>query len=144
MLTINPSEVIWTILGFFALYFLLKRFLYDPLIRLMDERNAKVQAGLDEEKAALDALQAQQERLKQGREESRGEARALLDRARQQDEQRHDERIREARSAAQQAGADAQSRADALYEQAEGRLREQREELASALAERLFSEGNKA
>ncbi len=144
MLTINPSEVIWTLLGFLALYFLLKRFLYTPLIRLMDERNAKIQAGLDDEQGALDALSAQKERLEQGREESRGEARAILNEARRQDEQKHDERMRAAQDRARQTQAEAQQRADALCEQASARLHEQGEELASALAERFFSEGNKA
>ena len=144
MLTINPSEVIWTVLGFLALYFLLKRFLYGPIIRLMDERNAKIQAGLDDEKDALDEVQAQLRRLEQGKEECRGDARALLDEARKQDEQLHDERLRAARSAAQQAQEDARARADELCRLASDQLHEQGEELASALAERLLHEGNKA
>ena len=55
MLSINPSELIWTILSFFALLFLLNRFLYKPLVRFMDERRARIDAGLNEEAAALSA-----------------------------------------------------------------------------------------
>ena len=31
MLSINISELIWTIINFFLLFFLLKRFLFDPV-----------------------------------------------------------------------------------------------------------------
>ena len=44
MLTVNPSEVIWTILCFLALYFVLKRFLFDPLVAFM-ERTVKIIAS---------------------------------------------------------------------------------------------------
>ena len=144
MLTINPSEVIWTILGFLALYFLLKRFLYGPLIRHMDERDAKIRAGLDDERDALDALDAQKAVLEQGRQESLGQARTILNEAGRQDEELHEQRLREAQSAAQQAETEAEARSEALCEQAAAQLREQGEELASALAEHFFKEGNKA
>ena len=38
MLSINISELVLTVISFFLLLFLLKHFLYDPLIRFMDER----------------------------------------------------------------------------------------------------------
>ena len=69
MLSINPSELIWTVLGFLVLLFLLKRFLYDPLTRFMDERSARVQAGLDERRRMEDTLQANALRLDGVRDE---------------------------------------------------------------------------
>ena len=56
MLSINPSELIWTILGFFALLFLLNQFLYKPIVRFMDERRARIDAGLNEEEGPRSAL----------------------------------------------------------------------------------------
>ena len=44
MLSINISELIWTIINFFLLFFLLKRFLYDPIIRFTDARRARIDA----------------------------------------------------------------------------------------------------
>ena len=35
MISINLSELIWTIINFFLLMFLLKRFLYTPILRFM-------------------------------------------------------------------------------------------------------------
>ena len=33
MLSINASELIWTIINFFLLFFVLKHFLFDPLLK---------------------------------------------------------------------------------------------------------------
>ena len=58
MLSINFSELFWGIFNFFLLLFLLNRFLYKPLIKFMDDRKARIDAGLDEEKKALEEEQA--------------------------------------------------------------------------------------
>ena len=55
MLSINISELIWTIINFFLLYFVLKRFLFTPVCRLLDERQEKIDASLNEEKQAQEA-----------------------------------------------------------------------------------------
>ena len=44
-MSINVSEVIWTIVCFFALLFVLKKFLFDPLIRFMEQRQAAIDQG---------------------------------------------------------------------------------------------------
>ena len=64
-MSINVSEVIWTIINFVVLYFLLNHFLYKPVRRFVEQRNAKIQAGLDEEAAAQKALDAQEQQLQQ-------------------------------------------------------------------------------
>ena len=46
-MSINVSEVIWTIVCFFALLFVLKKFLFDPLIRFMEQRQATIDQGLE-------------------------------------------------------------------------------------------------
>ena len=69
MLSINISELVLTAISFFLLFFLLKRFLYDPLLRFMDERNARIEEGLDAEKQALAAVQANEMLLEAKRKE---------------------------------------------------------------------------
>ena len=100
MLTINPSELIWTVLGFLALYFLLKRFLYAPLVRFMDERAARVQAGLDERRGMDAALEENARRLDERHEQVERESRGLLDERRRADEQRRAESVQQARQRA--------------------------------------------
>ena len=58
MLSINISELIWTIINFFLLYFLLKRFLYKPICEHMDARQARIDAGLAKERDHPELLQA--------------------------------------------------------------------------------------
>ena len=63
MLSINISELIWTIINFFLLYFLLKHFLYKPVIRFLDARQARLDAALEEENKARAALEENRERI---------------------------------------------------------------------------------
>ena len=46
-MSINISELIWTVICFLVLLFVLKKLLYDPIIRVMDARNAEVEGGLE-------------------------------------------------------------------------------------------------
>ena len=142
MLTINPSETIWTILGFLALLFLLKRFLYDPILRVMDERRARIDAGLNEEKRAQEALDAESRQLEALREEQLDVARRQLREEQQRDEQQRSAAIKDARMAALRLGEESKESARTLLAQTEQRLQEQGQELASVLAERLLNAGN--
>jgi F-type H+-transporting ATPase subunit b len=63
-MTIQISLVIWTIIGFVTLSFILDRFLFKPLLKVMDERNEKIktaeanrQAELERREKTLKALE---------------------------------------------------------------------------------------
>lgn len=142
MLSINPSEVIWTILSFLALYFLLRHFLYDPLIRFMDDRRARIDAGLEEERSARAALDEEDRLLVERREESLQQARLRLAEEKSAGEQRRSEAQSHARAAAGQAAEQGREEARQLREKTERSLAERREELADYLAQRLLNEGN--
>ena len=142
MLSINPSELIWTIIGFFALYFLLSRFLFRPLVSFMDARRARIDAGLNEEKQAQDALQQDAERLEQCREEELLEARRQLSEEKDRDELRRAETVGQARKAAASLREQGQREADALRENTEREVALRGDELAERLAERLLNTGN--
>ena len=142
MLSINPSELIWTIIGFFALYFLLSRFLFRPLVSFMDERRARIDAGLNEEKQAQDALKEDAERLEQCREEELLSARRQLLEEKDRDERRRVEALAQAREAAGSLRGQGQLEADALRENTEREVALRGDELAERLAERLLNTGN--
>ena len=78
MLTINVSELVLTVINFFLLLFLLKRFLYTPLIAFMDARNARIEAGLEQERAANAALQEKEALREAKRKQSQEEARKII------------------------------------------------------------------
>ena len=142
MLSINPSEVIWTILSFFALLFLLNRFLYKPLVRFMDERKARIDAGLNEEAEARAAIEEDERGLEREREERLQEARNELRAEKDRSEERRAEALREAKQFAAETAGQGQSEAAALRERTDRELQLRRDELADRLAERLLNAGN--
>lgn len=78
MLSINISEVIWTIVNFLLLTFLLKKFLYDPIIKFMDERNARIAAAENLMKEAQENKARIEAETVEKREQTRDEARRVI------------------------------------------------------------------
>ena len=116
MLSINFSELFWGIFNFFLLLFLLNRFLYKPLIKFMDDRKARIDAGLDEEKKALEEEQANNDGIEAALDEKRIEARSDAEKT-----------VRSARENAAKS-----------EKQAEEHIRQQSQELARLLADKLL------
>lgn len=81
-LLISVPEFIWTIINFFLLMFLLKKFLYEPILEVLDKRKANVEAGLEEGRAAEKALIENGEALKAELTKSGAEARERISAAR--------------------------------------------------------------
>lgn len=77
-MTINISEVIWTIVCFFALLFVLKKFLFTPLITFMDDRKARIEAGLAEAREAEQKKEENAAALQQSWQQRNNEAKQLL------------------------------------------------------------------
>lgn len=42
-MTIQPSIIVWTVLCFAALYLILKNLLFEPMLKLMDQRTEKIE-----------------------------------------------------------------------------------------------------
>ena len=141
MLSINISELVLTAISFFLLFFLLKRFLYDPLLRFMDERNARIEEGLDAEKQALAAVQANEMLLEAKRKESMDQAKHIAEQARSADEQRREAALQQARQSAGESRSRAREEVCRLQESESEKLRDSETELASLLADRLLSSG---
>ena len=53
-MTIQISLVIWTIIGFVTLALILNKFLFKPLLSLMDARNEKIRKGEEQRKAEIE------------------------------------------------------------------------------------------
>ncbi len=142
MLSINPSELIWTILGFFALLFLLDRFLYKPLICFMDARKARIDEGLEEERLAQEALDEDARALEQFREEKLQEARREIQAEKGLEEERRVQALQKAKQSAAEADKRGRSEAEELRAAAERELSWRKDELAEELAQRLLEAGN--
>ena len=63
-MTIQISLVIWTVIGFVTLSMILNKFLFKPLLNLMDARNEKILKGEAERQAAIE----REEKIRKARE----------------------------------------------------------------------------
>ena len=87
MLTINPSEIILTIINFFLLFFLLRTFLYRPLIKFMDERKKGIEEKMAQEKDALEAISQLDADLARQRKNTLADAGEIVARAKHEMEE---------------------------------------------------------
>lgn len=67
-MTIQPSVLIWTVLSFCVLAYILNKFLFKPLLKVMDERNEKITGEKEKKRAELEArekmlAEAEEERI---------------------------------------------------------------------------------
>ncbi len=63
-MTIQISLVIWTVIGFVTLSLILNKFLFKPLLNLMDARNEKIRKGEEERQASIERV----EKIRKARE----------------------------------------------------------------------------
>ena len=63
-MTIQISLVIWTIIGFVTLSLILNRFLFKPLLRVMDERNDKIKTAEENRRTELERREKLRKRSK--------------------------------------------------------------------------------
>ena len=57
-MSINISELIWTVICFFVLLMVLKKLLFDPLVSFMAARDARIQDGISAGRTAQQQLDA--------------------------------------------------------------------------------------
>ncbi len=140
MLSINASELIWTIINFFLLFFVLKHFLFDPLLRFMDARQARIDAGLEAEREARERLAENERDLAEQKAQTRREAADILERAAAEDAKRASEAYSKARgeAAAMQEAGETELKDRSEREREE--LKAGEAELAALLAARLLGE----
>lgn len=140
MISINISELIWTVINFFLLLFLLNRFLYKPVISFMEQRQARVDAKLREEEEAKARIEENDARILDEKARSREEAKKLLALNAEEIEKHNAEVLQEAKKASVQNRKDSEAALSQKQEKTAQQLHEAAPELAAMLAEKLLSE----
>ena len=120
MISINISDLIWTIINFLLFCFLLNHFLFKPVLRFMDDRQARVDAT--------------------EKEKSRDEAKRILSKADSDSAEQHAALMLQAREDAAQDRKDAEADLEARREKTAETLSEATPELADLLARHLLGE----
>jgi len=140
MISINISELIWTVINFFLLLFLLNRFLYKPVISFMEQRQARIDAKLREEEEAKARIEENDARILEEKARSREEAKKLLALNAEEIEKHNAEVLQEAKKASVQNRKDSEEALSQRQEKTAQQLHEAAPELAAMLAEKLLSE----
>ena len=78
-LGVQPFYLIAQIVNFLVLFVLLKKFLYKPILKVLDERKKKIQDGLDKAKRIDGEMQALEEKKVQEFEKAKKEAQEILE-----------------------------------------------------------------
>lgn len=136
-MSINVSEVIWTIVCFFALLFVLKKFLFDPLVRFMDARQAGIDEGLEKGAEAQRKKEENAAALRESWMERSREAKELLAEGKAADEKERVRVLEQAQAEAAQSVKEARDRIDREQERAQAEAAEQMPQLVSALTQQL-------
>ena len=78
-MTIQISLIIWTVVGFITLSFILNRFLFKPLLGVMDSRNEKIKKAEEEREKELERREKTLKALEISNAAREQEARAALE-----------------------------------------------------------------
>lgn len=138
-MSINVSEVIWTIVCFFALLFVLKKFLFDPLTRFMEQRQAAIDQGLEKGRDAQRKKDENDAALRESWKERSVEAKQLLAEGKAADDQERAWVLDSAQKEANEALQEANQRIEQERRQMCADAQEQLPQLVSILAQQLLS-----
>ena len=139
-MSINVSELIWTILCFFVLLFVLKKLLIDPLLKVMDARNANVAEGLEAGRQAQLAREENDEALQQAKKDAAQQANVLVQEAKSADEKARQTAVAEAKQSAAQSMKDTREQLRAEEQAVSAELEQELPALVETLAAALLKE----
>ena len=84
LISVVPGLMVWTIIAFGITFFVLRRFAFGPIQKLIDERRDRIREALDEADKARHEARELRELTKQEREEAKAERERILDESRRQ------------------------------------------------------------
>lgn len=102
-MSINISELIWTVICFFVLLVVLKKLLFDPLVSFMAARDARIQDGLNAGRTAQQQLDAAARVRSEAQRKQAAAADALLAEAKSASERARAQALQSAHQEAAQA-----------------------------------------
>ena len=134
---VDVPKLLFQVINFLLLLYLLNRFLFKPVLKLLDERETRIRKGLeDAEAAARDRELAQAER-EAALDEARKEAQAMIARATKIADDSRAEILAEAKAQAEKVTSRATEEITAEKERAMAELRATVADLALQAASRL-------
>jgi F-type H+-transporting ATPase subunit b len=82
LIQVTPGLMIWTIVAFFITFFVLRKYAFGPIQKMIDERRAQIARSIEEADHARDEARNLLEEHKKLMQEARGEAEGIINEAR--------------------------------------------------------------
>lgn len=139
-LGINPTLLITQVINFLILLFLLSKFVYKPILRMLAERKDRIEKGLELTRKMEEEQIRLNERKQLLLQEARSQANTIINEAERRGEEEKEAIINDARKEAQRAIEEGFAVLAAKQEEQEKRLRKEIGSLVIRLTERLLSE----
>jgi len=136
-LGINIPGLLTQIVSFLLLFLLLRAVLYKPLLRMMDERSARIRQSLETAEQTRQEAERSQEEMKKQIEEARAEGQAMIGRAREVADRFREEELAKARQEIDDERAKATANIQRERDSATEELRRQFAGMAITAAERV-------
>jgi F-type H+-transporting ATPase subunit b len=137
LIKVTPGLMIWTIIAFLITLFVLKRYAFAPVQKMIDDRRERIRTAIDEADSARDEARKLLDEHKELMAQARSEAEEILSEARRIGEAQR-ERVRE------EADADRQRRLEETQRQIEqathqaiGQIRDEVGRLSALAAEKI-------
>lgn len=141
MLSLNPWTIFWTVFNVLVLFLALKKFLFRPVLDVIEKRNSMIKQQFDEVNNARIQAEAMKKEYEQQLESAHGQAAEIITAARERAEEEHDQVITQARKESQKMLE--QAKADIKYEQekAKQELMSQVADIAMLAARKIIKTG---
>ncbi len=136
-LGINPAGLLTQIISFLILFGLLYALLYKPLLRVLDQRSARIRESLETAEKAREEAARSQEEMRGEIESARAEGQAMIAQAREVADRFRDEELAKARQEIEGERARAQANIHRERDAAIEELRSEFAGLAISAAERV-------
>ena len=137
-LQVSTAELLWTIISFFLLMCRLEKVLYEPVLKVMDAREERIKAGLEEGKNARKALDESKAQLAAELTEKSGEARQFISEARAEAEKAKGEALSNAHTEAEELHKQVRERVSAEEAAAVSSVEGDMPELVAILSNKLL------
>ena len=84
LIDVVPGLMVWTVIAFGITFFVLRRFAFGPIQRLIDQRRDRIREALDEADKARTEARELRELTAQERQQAKADRESLLDESRRQ------------------------------------------------------------
>ncbi len=139
-LGINVSQLIWQIVAFGLLVFLLRRFLYQPVLKMLDERRRRVEQSMMDAQTASEKAAAAQAEFERRLGDARKEAQGVLAQANEMSAKMRDEILQTARQEAREMVEKARQEIEADRARSMAQLEKEVADLAISVSEKVLGE----